>query len=64
MATKPNKPGPDGQVRSVDILALEMDQNLPHWLHPIHSDTPAKRAIREKHRAKYLKQQKRKSKRS
>ena len=34
MKTKPNEPGPDGQIRSIDILAMELDQKLPYWLSP------------------------------
>ncbi|HEY2244163.1 MAG TPA: hypothetical protein VGH47_08070 [Xanthobacteraceae bacterium] len=53
MSTKP-KP------IEIDILQTELDQNLPYWLDPVarHADTPAKQAIRQKHRDKYLEQKK------
>jgi hypothetical protein len=56
---KPNVPGADDQIRSVDILAMETDQDLPYWLDPAerYSGTPTRVAIREKHRAKYLAEQ-------
>jgi hypothetical protein len=63
---KPNHPGEDGQIRSIDILALELENNLPYWLSPqeqySHMHDEARRA---KHRAymdeKYGKQKRKKA---
>jgi hypothetical protein len=45
---KPNHPGEDGQIRSVDILALELENKLPYWLSPLekysHTHDEARRA--------------------
>lgn len=60
MAKQTNKPAAsDDQIRSVDILALETDQDLPYWLDPAqkYSGTPTREAIRAKHRDKYLAEQ-------
>jgi hypothetical protein len=65
MANQPNKPAAsDDQIRSVDILAMEFEQDLPYWLDPAerYSGTPTREAIREKHRAKYVAEQKAKQK--
>jgi hypothetical protein len=45
----------------LDILDKEKKENLPYWLDPSQKqdkDTPARKAIREKYRAKWLAERK------
>ena len=48
----------------IDILAMELEQNLPHWLHPVnrYPSEETKRQIRDKHRSQHLAKQKKKRK--
>ena len=44
----------------IDILQMELDKKLPHWLDPMQRDPAKAEAIRKKHRDKYLAEQKQK----
>jgi hypothetical protein len=55
MAKKPAKK-PD--VEHIDILQMELDQKLPYWLDPSQKNPEKMAAIRDKHRAKWLADQK------
>lgn len=44
----------------IDILAMELEQKLPHWLSPSEKNPEAFEAIRRKHRDKWLAEQKKK----
>ena len=41
----------------IDILQLELDGKLPHWLNPQQKNFEQMEAIRRKHRAKWLAEQ-------
>ena len=47
------KPG----VEYIDILQMELDQNLPYWLHPSQKNPEKADAIRKKHRDNWLAEQ-------
>src|SRR5262245_61056864 len=44
----------------IDILSMELEKKLPHWLDPTQRDPAKFDAIREKHRAKWEAEQKKK----
>ena len=56
--TKPITTDADGQITKIDILAMELEQKLPNWLHPSQNVTPKHAARRRAAAQKYAAEQK------